>query len=51
MQNVSEDFTGGKGKKEPLERYGKGVEKGNRKGMYVCKQRREGSEVKLVNRG
>lgn len=52
MQNVSEDFTRGKGKKEPMERCGgKKVKKGNRKRTDVCKQRREGSEVKSFNRG
>lgn len=34
-----------------MEQYGKGVGKGNRKGVDVRKERREGNEMKSVNRG
>lgn len=52
MQNVSKDFYGKKrGRRSRWSGLVKGAGKGNRKKMDACKQRREGSEVKLVNRG
>lgn len=40
-----------KGANEPMKQYGKGAGKGNRKGVDVRKERREGNDMKSVNRG